>query len=395
MTNKIEVYSKSWCPYCNKAKSLLKSKGLGYEEIDTTHDAALEQQMMERSQRQTVPQIFINDESIGGYDDLARINSTGELDRKLGIGDAEALREIFDVVIIGAGPAGLSAALYAARKNLSVAIISLDIGGQLGTTAEVENYPGMVSVTGPDLVAQFLQHADSYGITKLIGERVTGLSTKGRCRILTTASGKSIHGRTAILASGADKRKLNIPGEKDLAGKGVVYCATCDGPLFKHKRVAIVGAGNSALEAAIEMSGIASDVTLVSRGEWSGDAILQDKVNASSVNIMKGYEPAEIHGADKVEGLSLKQRESGEEKRLDVDGVFVEIGLAASSDYVLDLLDANQRGEIHVDRDLETGMRGVFAAGDVNDGRDKQVVIAAAEGAKAALAAFNYLVHQG
>jgi alkyl hydroperoxide reductase subunit F len=394
MSNKIEIYSKSWCPYCNKAKALLKAKGLDYTEIDTTHDEALEREMIERSNRQTVPQIFIDDESIGGYDDLARINATGELDRKLGIAVKVDLQEVFDVVIVGAGPAGLSAALYAARKNLSVAVVSMDIGGQLGTTAEVENYPGIAAVAGPALVEQFETHAESYGITKLIGERVTGLSTKGRCRIVTTASGKEIHGRTAILASGADKRKLDIPGEKALAGKGVVYCATCDGPLFKGKRVAIIGGGNSALEAAIEMAGIASHVILVSRGDWTGDAILQDKVHASAVEVMKGFEPKEIHGSNQVSGLTVLDRNDGDPNLLDVDGVFIEIGLAASSDYALDLLETNQRGEIHVDRELYTGMRGVFAAGDVNDGRDKQVVIAAAEGAKAALAAFSYLVHQ-
>ncbi|MCB1874811.1 MAG: glutaredoxin 3 [Chromatiales bacterium] len=395
MTHKIEVYSKSWCPYCNKAKAMLKSKGLNYKEIDTTQDEALEQEMVDRSRRRTVPQIFIDDDAIGGYDDLAQLNATGELDRKLGIGTVTELQNIFDLVIVGAGPAGLSAALYAARKNLSVAVVSLDIGGQLGSTAEVENYPGIASVTGPALVAQFEEHANRYGITKLIGERVTGLSVKGRCRVITTASGKEIHGRTAILASGADKRRLNIPGEKLLAGKGVVYCATCDGPLFKGKRIAIIGGGNSALEAAIEMSNIALHVTLISRGDWSADAILQDKVSASPVKVLKGFVPQGIHGDEWVTGLTVTNRNDGSEHRLEVDGVFIEIGLAASSDYALDLLEANQRGEIHVDRGLETGLRGVFAAGDVNDGRDKQVVIAAAEGAKAALAAFNYLVHQG
>ena len=392
--NSVEIYSKSWCPYCNKAKALLQSKGVDYEEIDTTHDEAREREMVQRSRRQTVPQIFILGQSVGGYDDLAQLNASGELDRMLGIAPAADIQRLYDVVIVGAGPAGLSAALYAARKNLTVAIVSLDIGGQLGTTAEIENYPGIASVTGPALVSQFEEHAARYGITKLIGEKVTELAVKDRCRIVTTASGKSIHGRTAILASGAEKRKLDIPGEKELAGKGVVYCATCDGPLFKGKRVAIVGGGNSALEAAIEMSGIAAHVRLISRGEWSGDAILQDKVNASSVEGMVGYEPTRIHGEERVTGLTVTNRETRVSSRIEVDGVFVEIGLAASSDYALDLLEANARGEIHVDRELETGVRGVFAAGDVNDGREKQVIIAAAEGAKAALAAFNYLVHQ-
>ncbi len=390
----IEVYSKSWCPYCNKAKALLKAKGLRYQEIDTTHDETREHEMIERSQRQTVPQIFIDGVSIGGYDDLARINATGELDRMLGITAGEDLRKVYDVVIVGAGPAGLSAAMYASRKNLSVLIVSMDIGGQMGTTAEIENYPGIATISGPDLVAQFEAHASRYGIVKLIGEKVVELTTMDRCRVVITASGKEIHGRALILASGADKRKLDIPGEKALSGKGVVYCATCDGPLFKDKRVAIIGSGNSALEAAIEMDGMASEVRLISRGEWSGERILHDKVNASDVEVLKGFEPVEIHGGEQVDGLSVRDRGNGEVRRFDVDGVFVEIGLAASSDYALDMLETNARGEIHVNRELETGLRGVFAAGDVNDGVEKQVVLAAAEGAKAALAAFSYLVHQ-
>ncbi len=390
----IEIYSKEWCPYCKKAKALLKSKGLDYHEIDTTHDEALEQEMIERSFRQTVPQIFINGESIGGYDDLARLNATGELDRRLGIESDAQLHEVFDVVIVGAGPAGLSAAIYAARKNLSVAIVSLDIGGQMGTTADIENSPGISSVSGPALVEQFEAHVDRYGVRKLIGEQVSAVETKNRCRIVHTASGKAVHGRTLILASGAGKRKLDIPGEKELAGKGVVYCATCDGPLFRNQRVAIIGGGNSALEAAIEMSGIASQVTLVSRSRWSGDAILQDKVNASDVDVMQGYAPVAILGESHVTGLEVKDRSSGEVTTLDIDGVFIEIGLAANSEFVLDLLDTNERGEIHVDRSLETGVRGIFSAGDVNAGSEKQVVVAAADGARAALAAFSYLLHQ-
>jgi alkyl hydroperoxide reductase subunit F len=392
--SKIEIYSKAWCPYCNKAKALMKSKELEYQEIDITHDAAGEQRMVERSRRQTVPQIFIDGFAIGGYDDVAHLNATGELDRMLGISAGEQLQRIYDVVIVGAGPAGLAAALYAARKNLSVAIVSMDIGGQMGTTGEIENYPGITSVSGPQLVAQFEEHATAYDIQRFIGEKVVALDIKDRCRVLTTASGKEIHGRTVILASGAGKRKLDIPGEKELAGRGVVYCATCDGPLFRNKNIAVIGGGNSALEAALEMSGMAASVTLVSIGNWSGDAILQDKVNATNVRIMKGYDSLQIHGESRVTGIDVRNRDDGKVHQLTVDGVFIEIGLAASSEYVLDLLETNGRGEIHVEQNLETGVRGVFAAGDVNAGSEKQVVIAAAEGAKAALAAFSYLAHQ-
>ena len=351
--------------------------------------------MVARSGRRTVPQIFLDGVSIGGYDDLANLNATGELDRQLGKETAVDLTKVYDVAIIGAGPAGLSAAVYAVRKNLSTILIAFDLGGQLGTTYEVANYPGFQMITGPDLVQKFYDHAGQYGIETLIGEKVTSIQIDGRARVVKTASGRSISAKTVIITTGAQKRKLNIPGEKELAGKGVVYCSTCDGPLFKDLTIAIVGGGNSALEAAIEMNGVAKKVYLVSRGEWSGDDILQDKVAAAKgVETFKHYQPMEIHGKDRVEALTVKNLQTDELCRLDVQGVFIEIGLFPQTDFALDLVETNERGEIKVDRHGQTGVRGVFAAGDATDGRDKQIVIAAGEGAKAALAAFAYLVAQ-
>lgn len=392
--NRIELYSKQWCPYCNKAKALLASKGLGYHEIDITADETREREMVERSGRQTVPQVFIDGQPVGGYDDLSQLNASGELDARLGLAAQSHPDEILDLVIVGAGPAGMAAALYAARKNLRTLVISLDVGGQMGTTREISNYPGIHEVSGPRLVEQFEAHAERYGVRRRIGARVTGIEVRGRCKVLTTASGASVHARAVILATGAIKKKLHIPGEEALAGRGVVYCATCDGPLFKGKRVAVVGGGNSALEAALELAGIADKVFLVSRGSWTGETILQDKVRSSAVEILEHHAPVEILGDDRVQGLSIEPRDGGEAQTLAVDGVFVEIGLSPGSDFALDLLETNARGEIRVDRNLETGVRGLFAAGDVTDGRDKQVVIAAGEGARAALAAFDYLVHQ-
>ena len=392
---KIEVYSKEWCPYCAKAKALLRSKQLDYEEIDITSDAEGEQAMVARAQRRTVPQIFIDDQSIGGYDDLAQLNATGELDGMLGIESGIDVSKVYDVVIVGAGPAGMSAAIYAVRKNLSTLIIAADIGGQLGTTYEVGNYPGFQMITGPDLVQQFEEHMDQYGIDKLVGEKVTGLRFEDRCKILETAAGRVIRARSAIIATGAFKRKLNIPGEKKLSGRGVVYCSTCDGPLFKNMDIAIIGGGNSGLEAAIEMNGLARKVYLVSRTEWNGDSILQDKVrSAERVESLVLHDPVEIHGDGQVEALTVKDLETGESRKLDVQGVFIEIGLYPNSDFVLDLLDTNERGEIKVDSRGHTGINGVFAAGDVTDSHDKQIVIAAGAGANAALGVFEYLVRQ-
>jgi alkyl hydroperoxide reductase subunit F len=391
----IEIYTKEWCPYCAKAKVLLTSKGLDYQAIDVTSDVLREQEMIRRSARRTVPQIFIGGQSIGGYDDLALLNATGELDRTLGTGAAIELNKVYDVTIIGAGPAGMAAAIYAARKNLSTIVIAFDVGGQMGTTYEIANYPGFQLVTGPELVQQFMQHADQYGIEKLIGERVNGIEVDGHCKVIKTDSRREIRAKAVIIASGAFKRKLNIPGEKELYGKGVVYCSTCDGPLFKDLTIAVIGGGNSALEAAIEMNGIAKKVYLVSQGDWTGDQILQDKVAAAKrVEVVKYHQSVEIHGLQQVEGITVKDLQKGKLRRLDVQGVFIEIGLFSNTDFALDLVETNERGEIKVGRDGDTGVRGIFAAGDVTDSREKQIVVAAGEGARAALATFEYLVKQ-
>ncbi len=395
MKNKIEVYSKEWCPYCLKAKSLLKARGLDYTVLDVTSDRKLEEEMIERSHRRTVPQIFIGGKSIGGYDDIARLNATGELDRMLDLTAPAAQIKLYDLAIIGAGPAGLSAAIYAARKNLSTIIIALDLGGQVGTTNEIGNYPGLPAVTGPGLVEKLIAHADQYDVGKLIGEQVNSIGMKGCCKIIRTDSGKEITARAVIIASGAFKRKLNIPGEKRLAGQGVVYCSTCDGPQFKGQDVAVIGSGNSGLEAAIEMAGIAEKVYLVSMEGWTGDQILQDKAGASPLIIpYKFHQPTEIHGTSRVEGLTIKDLKSGEGRRLEVEGVLIEVGLSPNSSFVLDLVETNPAGEIKIDREGDTGVNGIFAAGDVTDNRFKQIIVAAGSGARAALAVFDYLMKQ-
>lgn len=391
----IEVYTKEWCPYCAKAKTLLRSKGLTYKEIDVTSDDALQQEMIRRSGRRTVPQIFIDGDPVGGYDDLATLNAKGELDRRLGLRRDADPSKVYDVAVIGGGPAGMSAAIYAARKSLSTILVSFDVGGQLGTTYDVANYPGFQMITGPDLVQKLAEHVRQYGIEQLIGEKVTGIAVDGRVKVIRTASGREVRSRTVVITTGAQKRRLNVPGEKELAGRGVVYCSTCDGPLFKGLAIAVVGAGNSALEAAIEMDPVARKVYLVSRGEWSGDDILQDKVSAArNVEVLKHWQAVEIHGRDKVEGITIQHSKSGETRRLEVDGVFIEVGLFPNTDFALDLVETNERGEIKVDRHGQTGVRGVFAAGDATDSHDKQIVVAAGDGARAALAAFEYLVKQ-
>jgi NADH-dependent peroxiredoxin subunit F len=390
----IEIYTRLWCPYCIKAKALLQTKGLEWREFDITRAPELQHEMQERSGRHTVPQIFIDGDPIGGYDDLAHLNASGELDRRLGREPAE-LKTIYDVAVIGGGPAGLTAAMYAGRKNLSTVLLATDLGGQLGTTRDVANYPGCELILGPDLVQRLYAQAKLYGVTELIGERVAGIRVAAQTATVDLASGREICARAVIIASGAQKRRLGIPGEKELAGTGVFYCATCDGPLFRDADVVVVGGGNSAMQAALELAPVARGVTVVAMEGLTGDAVLRDKVTAAArVRIMPHHKPTEIHGASRAEGVTVVDVETGAAERVAADGVFVEIGYLPNTSFALDLVDTNEAGEIIVDRRCRTGVRGVFAAGDCTDVHDKQVVISVGEGAKAALSAFEYLISQ-
>jgi len=277
---RVLIYSMEWCPYCAKAKALFAAKGIEDDERDVTHDEdALE--MIQRTGQRGVPQVFIDGEWIGGYDGLAYMNATGELDKRLGLTSPVDFTRVWDVAVVGGGPAGLTAAMYAARKNLATILVTFDVGGQVGATNAITNYPGLPLVNGPDLVRLFFEQAYMYGMERLIGEKVSGMHVDGRARVLELASGKEVKARAVIIASGAQKRLLDIPGEREFAGKGVVYCSTCDGPFYKNATIAIVGGGNSALQATLEMDSIARRVYLVSRGGLSGDQLLQDKVRAA------------------------------------------------------------------------------------------------------------------
>ena len=390
----IEIYSMQWCPYCIKSKALLKAKDIPYRETDITFDEELQLQMVERTGRYNVPQIFVDGVLVGGYDDLAHLNSTGILDKLAGRKPVK-LKSLYDVAVIGGGPAGLSAAMYSARKSLSTIVVSGDVGGQVGTTRDIANYPGFDTITGPELSQRMIEQATKYDMEQLIGEYVIGLRIDGRAKVVELESGREIRARSLIIASGVQKRYLGIAGEAQFDGRGVVYCSTCDGPLFKDKAVAVVGGGNSAVEAALEMNGIARKVYLVSRGDISADAVLRDHVaSAARVKHLRGYDAVEIDGDETVEGLTVRERRRGKLRRLAVDGVFVEIGLEPNTSFALDMVETNESGEIKVDARGRTGVRGVFAAGDCTDVPDKQIVVAAGDGAKAALAAFEYLVSQ-
>ncbi|MBI4286466.1 MAG: FAD-dependent oxidoreductase [Chloroflexi bacterium] len=299
---------------------------------------------------------------------------------------------MFDLMIIGGGPAGLAASVYAARKRLDTLLIATDIGGQVIRTMGIENYLGYQFIEGPELIEKFRTQISQFPIEQKIGYTVTRLTKVDTAFQAETDSSEKFQARAVIYATGKKPRKLGVPGEDEYAGKGVTYCAICDGPVFAGQRVAVVGGGNSALSAALDMVKIAEHVDLVSLTKLTGDAILIDKLSeARNLNILTEYQTEKIEGNSLVTGMRVRGVKSGEEKRLDLAGVFVEIGLVPNSEAVKDLVKLNRFGEVKINCRCETPVPGLYAAGDVTDVPEKQIVIAAGEGAKAALQAHRYL----
>lgn len=297
-----------------------------------------------------------------------------------------------DIAIIGAGPAGMTAAVYAARKKLKIGIVSNDIGGQVAWTLGIENYPGYQFVTGRDLTAKFQEQVQQFAVPIVFDEAMKIERAPDGFTIIT-AGGRRIEARTVIVATGKRPRELGVPNEKALVGHGVSYCSTCDGPLFAGKDVVICGGGNSAISAAIDMSGTATKVFVVSRSPWRSDAVITEKLEQKT-NVLRrvGFEVLEILGDKVVTGLRIRDGKTGAEEVLSVQGVFVEIGLDPNTGLVKELLQLNETKEIIVDSMCRTSVPGIFAAGDVTMVHEKQIVVAAGEGAKAALSAYEYLL---
>ncbi len=301
---------------------------------------------------------------------------------------------MFDLIIIGCGPAGMTAAVYAARKQLDILLVTEDFGGQPMWTLGIENYMGYQFVTGPELMAKFQEQVEKFPIQTQY-EAVKKIKILANGTFTVTAAEHEYATKTVIVASGKRPKRLQVPGESQFIGRGVSYCATCDGPLYSGNTVAVVGAGNSAVQAAIEMSTIAKKVYLVIRNAYRADPILVDQIKKlTNVEAVFGYKSKEILGDKFVERYVITNVQSGEDTTLTVDGVFVEVGLWPNTEFIQGLVDLTSQGEIKVDCRTRTNVPGIFAAGDVNDGPDKQIVIAAGDGAKAVLAAYDYLLYQ-
>jgi len=302
---------------------------------------------------------------------------------------------MYDTIIIGAGAAGLTAAIYAIRREMNIMVISRDIGGQMLWTNEIENYPGFSSITGYELIEKMKQQALGFGV-EIKETEVKRIEHLGDGSFLVHTGRDTFSARTVIVTMGLSPRRLAVPGELELSGKGVTYCATCDGPFFKNKSVAVIGGGNSALDAAELMSKIASQVYLVHRSrEFKAfEALVQEVKSRKNIEIILDSQIKEISGDNKVEKMILINNDTKEERELSIEGVFVEIGRIASTDLVAEFAERNTQNKIIINDRCETKTPGLFAAGDVTNSEFKQITIATGQGTVAALAAYQYIQQQ-
>ena len=365
----------------------------------TMVDGGMFQDEVNEKKIMAVPTIYLNGEHFSqGRMSLAEI--VAKLDTKSAEREAAKLsaKEAFDVLIVGGGPAGAAAAIYSARKGIRTGIVAERFGGQVMDTLGIENFISVDYTEGPKLVAAMENHVKMYDVDIMNLQRAAGIvpaAKPGDLIEVKLENGGSLKSKSVILATGARWRELGVPGEREYRGHGVAYCPHCDGPLFKGKPVAVVGGGNSGVEAAIDLAGIVGSVVLLEFApDLKADAVLQKKLySLPNVQVIKNAQTTEVTGADgKVNGLVYKDRASGEEKKLALDGVFVQIGLLPNSDFVKGTLNLSKFGEIEVDAKGHTSATGVFAAGDVTTVPYKQIIISMGEGSKAALAAFDYLI---
>lgn len=381
--SRVTVYSTQNCPYCRMAKAFLEKHGVPYESIDVGADRAEAEKMIALSGQRGVPVIVVNDEVIVGFDSQ-RLNEL--------FGTAEE-GGLYDVLIVGAGPAGLTAGMYCARKMLSTLIISENIGGQALESWAVENYMGYRMVTGEELMKRFEEQVRTQNI-RLEIDRATGFSEADGVFRVSTTTGQEFAAKTIIFAQGKRPRKLDVLGEDRFIGRGISICSTCDGPLFKGKKVAVVGGGNSALQTAIEMSSIAASVSLLVRSSIKADAVYVEKLNAiQNITVHEHTRVTALQGEQFLTGVTIRD-EKGSEQQLSLDGIFVEIGWLPNTDILDGFVALNEQKEIIVDINCHTSRTGVFAAGDITNEKSKQIIIAAGDGAKAALEAFEYLMKE-
>jgi thioredoxin reductase (NADPH) len=395
----IVLYTKQSCPYCVMAKRLLMQKEQEWTEIDVEEDAAKRNEMVLRSGgRRTVPQIFIGDQHVGGFDELAALESAGELDALLEKEHVEVAVEHRRVVIVGSGPAGYTAAVYAARAELAPAMLAgLQFGGQLMLTTDVENYPGFPEgVTGPDMMELFQKQAERFG-TNLFMEDATEIDLSRRPFRVASAE-RAFTADAVILATGASARWLGLESETKLQNKGVSACATCDGALFRGKPMAVVGGGDTALEEALFLARFATQVTVIHRrDQLRASKIMQERaLGHEKIEFLWDSVVDEVLGDDFVTGVRVRNVKSEETSELPVEALFVAIGHQPNTELLKGQLELDPVGYIKVEPGTSrTSVEGVFAAGDAMDPVYRQAVTAAGTGCMAAIDAERWLAAQG
>ena len=383
------------CPDVVQALNLMAVLNPGI--TSTMIDGAVYQKEVDARQIMAVPTVLLNGEPFGqGRMTLEEI--VAKIDTGAAAREAEKIagKAAFDVRVIGGGPAGSAGAIYAARKGLRTGVVAERFGGQVLDTLAIENFISVKETDGPRLASGLEQHVRDYEVDIMNLQRAEGLSScpDGLTEV-RLASGATLKSKTVILSTGARWRNMNVPGEQEYKARGVAYCPHCDGPLFKGKRVAVIGGGNSGVEAAIDLAGIVAHVTLLEFDSiLRADAVLQNKLRSlPNVKIITQAQTTEVTGdGEKVNGLVYKDRSSGEKHTIELEGIFVQIGLLPNTDWLKGTLNLSPRGEIEVDNRGQTSMAGVFAAGDCTTVPYKQIIIAMGEGAKASLSAFDYLI---
>ena len=362
-------------------------------------DGALFQAEVDERQVMAVPSVYLNGVNFGqgrmGLEEiLAKLDTSG-LEKAA---EKISAKEAFDVLVVGGGPAGSAAAIYAARKGIRTGVAAERFGGQVLDTMSIENFISVQETEGPKLASALEAHVRQYDVDIMNLQRASSLipaKNAGDLHEIRFESGASLKSKTVILATGARWREMGVPGEQEYKAKGVCFCPHCDGPLFKGKRVAVIGGGNSGVEAAIDLAGIVSHVTLLEfDSKLRADAVLQRKLHSlPNVDVITSALTSEVKGdGQKVSGLIYKNRDTGEFKTIDLEGIFVQIGLLPNTDWLKGTVELSPRGEIIVDARGETSLPGIFAAGDVTTVPYKQIVIAVGEGAKASLSAFDHLI---
>ncbi len=395
-----EIYVSLTCHNCPDVVQALNLMAVQNPRIRATMiEGGMFQEEVKERQIMAVPTVFLNGTEFGQgrmslEEILAKIDTSG-VEREAKKIDG---KEAFDVLIVGGGPAGAAAAVYAARKGIRTGVASERFGGQVLDTMGIENFISIKETEGPKFAHALEEHVRNYDVDIMNLQRAKALvPNSGPDKNLIEVqleSGASLRSKSIVISTGARWRNINVPGEHEFKNKGVAYCPHCDGPLFKGKRVAVIGGGNSGVEAAIDLAGIVGHVTLIEFDTaLRADAVLQRKLNSlQNVTVFTNAQTTEITGDQKVNGLVYKDRASGELKTVELEGVFIQIGLVPNTDWLKGTVELSKHGEIIVDAKGQTSVPGVFAAGDVTTVPFKQIIIAAGEGAKAALSAFDYLI---